>query len=597
MQEIEQRRERLPGSAEGFPLCRFKKYYEVNTMNKPNSLAVILMSSLLLSVSAKVNAGNSNELNVEARTWATMNLPTKFPEISEYAIPYLKDKEDFGIAISGGGTRSASAAIGQLRAMKELGWLSKARYISASSGGAWAAVPYLYKPDSINDDIFLGPYVVPEDITLNVIKDEGDERSLGYVIHSIGTIVFSGIAQIWRGNESYGRVMGKKLLAPLGIEIQRFFTFDDAAKKQVLGRQNEKVNNVGMTSVSASRELPYPIITATAYPTEDGKWKDIYPVEMTPLYTGIRASSEKLKEIGGGYIESFAYDACEREGDFTVGEESLYKVHNKGSRFTLADIVGTTGAAPVRELEFISGLPNASFPKFYYQTIASANKEIIKKLPHGDGGLMDNLALFPLFNRRVQNILVFINTSTKFEMPKGEIKEQKNAKPFKKISGDLVSYFNINGSGKSYHPVRFPHNGVIKNGKQKLGELIEKFNNLKGEGLPLVHCDNYDVGDSPRYGLSGTELYSPNICWVYLARSEKWINTIRENAHAKELEYLLESKGDFKRFPHYRTLGEKKLKLIDLSAAQVNAMSQLTDWTVRASKAYLAEKMELDTTE
>ena len=51
---------------------------------------------------------------------------------------------DLGIAFSGGGTRSASATVGQLRGLEQNGWLSRVRYMTAVSGGSWAAVPYTY---------------------------------------------------------------------------------------------------------------------------------------------------------------------------------------------------------------------------------------------------------------------------------------------------------------------------------------------------------------------------------------------------------------------------------------------------------------------
>src|SRR6266576_3133183 len=47
---------------------------------------------------------------------------------------------DLGIAFSGGGTRSASATIGQLRGLRQNGWLGRVRYVTAVSGGSWAAV-------------------------------------------------------------------------------------------------------------------------------------------------------------------------------------------------------------------------------------------------------------------------------------------------------------------------------------------------------------------------------------------------------------------------------------------------------------------------
>ena len=58
------------------------------------------------------------------------------------------DKEDrgaIGVAFSGGGTRAAAAAVGQLQGLEQNGWLEQhVRYISAVSGGSWTAVPFTY---------------------------------------------------------------------------------------------------------------------------------------------------------------------------------------------------------------------------------------------------------------------------------------------------------------------------------------------------------------------------------------------------------------------------------------------------------------------
>lgn len=56
---------------------------------------------------------------VNVRTWGTVRNPDSFPEMTDprLEIPWLRDRPSFGIAFSGGGTRSASATLGQLRAL------------------------------------------------------------------------------------------------------------------------------------------------------------------------------------------------------------------------------------------------------------------------------------------------------------------------------------------------------------------------------------------------------------------------------------------------------------------------------------------------
>ena len=53
-----------------------------------------------------------------------------------------KTRDTLGIALSGGGYRSAIFCYGILRGLYELGVLAKADYISAVSGGSWIATPF-----------------------------------------------------------------------------------------------------------------------------------------------------------------------------------------------------------------------------------------------------------------------------------------------------------------------------------------------------------------------------------------------------------------------------------------------------------------------
>lgn len=51
---------------------------------------------------------------VNTLVWNTEQNPDHFPEAAEsspIAVPWLKDKKDFGLVFSGGGTRAASARL------------------------------------------------------------------------------------------------------------------------------------------------------------------------------------------------------------------------------------------------------------------------------------------------------------------------------------------------------------------------------------------------------------------------------------------------------------------------------------------------------
>jgi len=56
-----------------------------------------------------------------------------------------------GVALSGGGSRAATAAMGQLRALHELGLLDRVRAISGVSGGGWLAAAWTFLPQDRSD--------------------------------------------------------------------------------------------------------------------------------------------------------------------------------------------------------------------------------------------------------------------------------------------------------------------------------------------------------------------------------------------------------------------------------------------------------------
>ena len=108
------------------------------------NFALLLMSALIAGCAREPY----RELTV--RTWGMPGDGAveqhDYPELSDsdtYGVVRKRsgaERELVGFAFSGGGTRSASATLGQLRALHELGWLSEADYLSAVSGGSWTVI-------------------------------------------------------------------------------------------------------------------------------------------------------------------------------------------------------------------------------------------------------------------------------------------------------------------------------------------------------------------------------------------------------------------------------------------------------------------------
>jgi Patatin-like phospholipase len=564
---------------------------------------LLIIYALILSLSVFILTGCMEY--VKARVWETPFDSNSFPEMSgELSVPWLAKKPSFGIAFSGGGTRSASATLGQLRALNRLGWLKKARYISAVSGGSWAAVPYIYLPEKYDDDSFLGEYYPPEELYGERFT-ELEKDSLAEIIGNVGHLAPEillypvGLSR----DETYSKAIGKNFLEPLDLEDRyRFFTFHSKALNNILADNNcdgvyksTCLNEDDFILIDEKKERPYLLVGATLLdPWKGGEPKNIYPVEITPLYTGIRGTfetDEELKhDIGGGYVESFAYDTMPPNNPLKIKERQAFYIGLKSHRFSLSDMIGTSGAAPEKTLsEFYA--ENFGLPEYRYWPVRIGKEVVSKETHHGDGGHLDYVGIMPLLARHVEKILVFVNTPTPFSDEKNNGKIDKTV-----ISSDVLGYFGQNKK-------EFPDNGIIEKSKAEaeLNTLYSAFQKQKQSSEPLVYCQNYQIVKNDRFAIESKKKdgssYIPTICWVYLDRTEKWLDLIeKHHCSDQNVSKLISKEAPFKNFPHYKTFFDQKgrFQVIGLDAEQVNALSQLTAWTVLENSEYLSKNLGLE---
>ncbi|MCH9699539.1 MAG: patatin-like phospholipase family protein [Gammaproteobacteria bacterium] len=556
------------------------------------TLIVLLLASNELCIAGRLDT-------VAVRVWDTTRDEKTFPpelKDPDYQVPWLINRASLGVAFSGGGTRSASATLGQLRALQRLGWLDHIQYISANSGGSWTSVPYTYLPKRFDEQRFLGEYIPPEKFSDQSLKpDTVDSMAMSTVIHNAATVdkLFAG----FRGDEGYSDIVGSIFLEPFDLyDNEKLFTFHSAALKQILKGNSRLLASDFYTIERENR--PYLIVLGTMLAEQlSKKPEDYFPAEMTPLYSGIRQRFSFKKDgetvvVGGGYIESFGYDSYEPEKSAKHGR---YTVQLKGKvsrgdnpfsdryQFTLSDAIGVSSAAP---LVTLSGkkIPNLIFPELRHwpvdrEAINNAGKDVRRKadeFQHGDGGDIDNLALMPLLVRGVSNVIVFINTAKPFQEPENgcqSISEQT-------IKDDLVSLFRPSGL--------LIHNVVIDNGDKELVKLCEVFAQKQKTEQPLTHCQPYQIKSNSRHGIKP---YQANICWMYLDRVKSWIKKIDKNAG--QLNQKMHNKiRPFDHFPHYRTFAEQGAFLIDLDRERVNALSNLTAWTVFESASEIRQGLK-----
>ena len=555
---------------------------------------------------------------VRVREFGAPISAAEHPELKDPELGYLlTSRRSFGIAFSGGGTRAASATWGQLRAINELGWLQQARYLSAVSGGAWTVIPFAFLPDdpdqrdpcpqtALPDDArreldrrFLEPYKAPADL------DYGDlKHQTGSFIESLSKTRLLRLFLsrfLLRQDETYSRALGKRFLDRIGqynnrpgwpedtLPPKHRYFVAHCAQRDRIAEASADLTDDDFTVMTLNRPFLIAGSSLLAKKRFAKNDRDFYPVEITPLYTGVPEEFEldDGRRIGGGYVESPAYDSFERHdvGNPLPVEVVKKRVTRKWVRhryrFTLSDAMGSTGAAPARVIRAL-GWNLIGFPEFNHFRIGEDASRTFE-YAHGDGGHIDNLGLIPLLRRRTESILVFVNSQRAFRRRDGVWIYDKALRRVFEEEGWLAD-----PEGTRRQALLDPRG---------LAPIVETFEEAKQsqEGRPLVHCGRFRALDNPRFGISS---YRPTICWVYLDRTRQWIDALPDSH--KLFESLKRESSSpfhkFRSFPHYKTFLQRgwKGRVIDLSEEQVNALAHLTAWTVINRADYIASALGLE---
>ncbi|MBI4751818.1 MAG: hypothetical protein HY774_25320 [Acidobacteria bacterium] len=491
---------------------------------------------------------------VNTEIWKTTG-PLVLPERQ---IPEVSGRKNVGVTFSGGGTRSASATLGQLRALNALGLISGIRYLSCVSGGSWASIPFLYLPENYSDELFLGPVIEPQNITLSNLVS-APPGSLSHTIAN-SEIVRSFLDALFNlgGFEAFSRALGKIFLDPFGIgSVEKFFTYS-ATTRSGIRQTNPKMRDEDFYLQKSNR--PFWIVGGTLF--EESEKDSNYHFEFTPLYAGISTLHQGQGinglNIGGGYVEPFAFDSESPGDQGGPGMTFTCKLGGKAHWLTLSDVIGTSGAAPARVLNEM-GLDWIGFPEFRYWPPADMPRANLEKsYPFGDGGFLENLGLIALLKRKVERIVCFVNTRDRLEKrSNGSLSINTSLPPLFARAGD----FTLNHV--------FPEVGFQK--------LVDGLLAAQSAGGPVMFQDRYQVLENAFYGVPGG--WEVDVLWVYNNRVPTW--EARLTSQVREL--LKTSK--FERFPHYKTFGENLPHIIDLTPEQVELLAHLSCWNVLSHEA------------
>ncbi|KPK06846.1 MAG: hypothetical protein AMJ56_14025 [Anaerolineae bacterium SG8_19] len=499
--------------------------------------------------------------NVTTKVWDATHSDFAFPEIAdpEIKVAGLTEKPNLGLAISGGGTRSASATLGQLRGLNELGILQKARYLSCVSGSSFTSTAFCYLPAGYSDSTFLGPIVKPQNITAEHLNDTVPNSFAHTIANSFLMDDYLKNAALMAGDETYSRAIGDVFLKPFGLDSpKRFFSQDERTVATIL-EHNSAMKASDFYLVRSGR--PFPIISAIILRPDNGPpLPKKMPVETTSLYTGVRplfrGAGRDGRDIGGGYVEPFAFDSTAPGDPPNASGRVTVRLGSSRHRYTLSDAIGTSGAAPAESM-VEDGLTFLGFPEYRYWPVSealrkpAAGRKPTLEYEFGDGGNLENLSIMPLLARQVERIIIFVNTR-------------------QPVTGDGPGQIN-----RAIPPVfgldpAVDTNTVFPAGKCK--DLVAGLLAAKRAGTSVIHHDWYQVQENAFFGIKGG--WEVEVLWVYNERVPAW-----EKLLSGPIRQMI-GRDSLVNFPHYKTYGQNKPAIIDLKPEQVFLLANLSCWNV-----------------
>ena len=511
--------------------------------------------------------------------------------------PYL-----IGVCFSGGGIRSASATLGQLRALRHTGLLDHVGYISCVSGGSWAAIPFTFvSPD--DDEDFLGKTLKTEDLTVKTAGTSNtfdanaiDQKkaSLAAALCDTSMPAWLGIvprfmlAEIgWHDNELFAKQLERALLRPFGLDGRRRFVTQDNASMDALMRNNPDLKRSDFIMPGANRPFLIANGTLRRYDTWPWDWASAHnkrlPIEMTPLYVGVPHTFHDVEEngrsVGGTYVEPAAYgatDVTRLPGQYIQAKLPQNIVPKHAWRFNVADMMAISGSAPAE----VEPLANVAFSKLASWSADNPSDTSVHAYYHADGGLSENLGIMPLLARRVPLIIAFVNSEDR-GVP-DYVREL-----FGQHTGDPAS---VSDYGDWHARGVFP--------PEQLQDLQAAVSQAEAGGLPYL-CQTYrvhgpaanDSEDCFNLHLKAAEIYNVKVAWFFLD-ARRWEKEL--NDKNPSVANWVENNPDLKNFPHYRTFRDRSWYLIKPTIQQVKVLAQMTSWLVETCAPDIKTKFDLD---
>jgi hypothetical protein len=486
---------------------------------------------------------NTNKCNV----WYLDSKNFQYPELN---YKQFNNKKDIGIALPSGGLRACVYSLGVLRGLHHLGILQETKYITSVSGSSWLTSIFSYQNITSND-IFLGKYIEPENITLEKLSNiqHPDEFTsvlygalpwLNYlkylVIHLVYRPINKNMDDLWI------QVLG-------GIMYNKYKLNDFRLTPNIS-------NTCNLNTIKIRDDVPLPIIIGYV----DNIISNTF-IEFTPLYYGMPIKNNAINGTGI-YIEPIGMLSITQ--NILDNKQSSFNILTNNNVISIMKSAGISSNIIPIQLSNI-GLSLADINYIGFNSINYLNEQ----LHMIDGGMIDEHTGLPsLIKRRVQNIICVCPIVTnEYVLNTNEQMIRANTK--------LHTYFDQESPNFIFDESQY---------KILLDKMIELGNNNK----PIVVQMQMNIVFNNIYGIVYDDDYKPTVTFIHPSKNEwldklhitskNYINNNQQNNCITRLLLLFSLiSANFKNFPHTSFYHQK------YSLELVNAMSQNASYDVISS--------------
>lgn len=495
-----------------------------------------------------------------------------------------------GLAISGGGSRSLTCAIGQYRALKYLGLLDKVGVVSSVSGGTWASASFVYLPSSFSDDDFLGaPTPNPASITVSSLGSLS-ATNLGHaptrmgwgdvlsVLHHLKSKYSYPNKDLWQGliGERIFQLWNLWEVGSDGMPLY-YYSGNAADVASSITPNNPQLGAAQFTLQQRTR--PLLIMNSSIFANQNMRGSRLLPFESSPFGIGVRGTFPPKvtgdMEIGGGLIQPFAM------GSSVVSiSGDLATVTPPSRPYSLVDMAGISSAAFAQTVQDKFHEFDSLEPKYQYWPVADPVPQTANYFWFADGGSLENTGICSLLARGVPRIISFVNT----EVP-------LLTKPLSQggavtIDSSIQLLFGTDPD----EPTKKLQDSYIASAPNATPDEIQVFEKARyyelmnglavanvQDGGPAMFKQTLTVLPNKTFGIAG--LYDVEILWVYNTAVPNWIKLLSPDVQS--------TVNRLKHFPNYETMGQ-----LGLSATEVNALTELSFWNLTSNAEMVRSMFE-----